>query len=136
MRAVLIEQTDSAGAVAEGYEVLAQQAHAQRIAVGLRELLGGAHRHPVAAKHLAHGRAGPDSANTFILLMSQHNFSILVPTPNVVAVFLPWKITPMGSGLRRQADARAIRPTGCGGSSRGPTPPLRPGAQPPWKSGL
>ena len=61
MRAVRAEQADLALRVAEGDQILAEQAHAKRRPVALGEFGGQQRRLPVLAQQVAHRRAGPDA---------------------------------------------------------------------------
>ena len=57
MRAVAVQHADLAGGIAEGDQVLAEDAELNGRAVGVGQLLGRAHRQPEAAEQLAHRRA-------------------------------------------------------------------------------
>ncbi|MNR52538.1 hypothetical protein D3C85_1723990 [compost metagenome] len=71
VHAQLLHHAHAALAIAKGDQVLAQQAHAQRLRIAL-DLSGGAYRMPVAAHHLTHRRAGADAAKQLIVLAVQH----------------------------------------------------------------
>src|SRR5215469_2593828 len=71
MRAVLIEQADVAGAIAECDEILTQEAHALRIATG-RELVAHQRRDPIPPHHLPHRGFRPDAAQQLVLFACQH----------------------------------------------------------------
>ena len=67
MRAILVEHAEAALGVAEHHQVLAEQAHPQRRAVGLGHLFGKARRDPVAAHDLPHRRRTLDAAQEVVL---------------------------------------------------------------------
>ena len=69
------QQSDLAPRIAEGHEILAQEAHLLRRAVGLRQLCRGQAGHPVVAEQLAHGRAAPDPAQQLVVLAREHRLS-------------------------------------------------------------
>ena len=66
MRAVFVEHAEPALGVAEHHEVLAEQAHAQRRAVGRGDFLREARRDPVAAHDLPHRRVAFDAAEEIV----------------------------------------------------------------------
>ena len=68
VRAEFVEQADAALAVAEGDEVLAEQANAGRGAVGLGDFAGEQGGDPVAAQGVSHGGARTDPGDEFVLL--------------------------------------------------------------------
>ena len=72
MRAVFVEHADAALAVAEHDEILAEQAHLDRRAVGLGHFLRQAGRDPVAAHDLAHRRVAFDAAQQVVFLRRHH----------------------------------------------------------------
>ena len=72
VRAGVLHQADRAGRRAEGDQVLAQQLDAQRRAVGRRQLVRADRRHPVLAHQVAHGRAGADATEGFVVLFTEH----------------------------------------------------------------
>ena len=72
MGAIFIEDADAALAVAENDEVLAEQPHLDRRAVGLGDFLGQARRDPVAAHDLAHRRIAFDAAQQFVFFGGHH----------------------------------------------------------------
>ena len=72
VRAVFVEHAEAALAVAEHHEILAEQAHLDRRAVGLGHLLGQAGRDPVAAHDLAHRRVALDAAQQIVFLRGHH----------------------------------------------------------------
>ncbi len=61
--------------VAEGHEVLAEQAHPFRRAVGHGQFRGGQAGHPVVAQQLAHGRAASDPAQQLVVFAREHRLS-------------------------------------------------------------
>jgi hypothetical protein len=65
MRAELVDQADAALRVAERDQLLAEDLHPHRRAVGLGHFAGEQHRHPVAAHQLAHGGAGAGAHQQF-----------------------------------------------------------------------
>src|SRR5207237_9276114 len=73
--AVLLEQPHAPVGVAEGDQRLAEQADLDRLAVRLGQLVGLQGRNPVAAEHLAEGRAGPGARQQLVLFSGQHPFS-------------------------------------------------------------
>ena len=60
MRAVRVDDADASVGVAEGDEVFAEDAHADRHAVRAGQLLDEQRGQPEAAEQLAHRRAGAD----------------------------------------------------------------------------
>src|ERR1041385_7285379 len=72
VRAVYVDEADAALAVAEGHEVLAEEADAERRAVGLRNFGGEAGRCPVAAEEVAHRCPGADLGDHRIVFFAQH----------------------------------------------------------------
>jgi len=65
MRAAVIEHADPPCAVAKGDQPLAQQHHAQRVAVG-SQFRRQAGRHPVLPHQRAHRGAGADTRQQFV----------------------------------------------------------------------
>ena len=78
VRAVFVEHADAALAVAKHHEILAQEAHLDRRAVGLGDLLRQAGRDPVAPHDLAHRRIAFDAAQQVVFLGGQHGGASLV----------------------------------------------------------
>jgi hypothetical protein len=72
VRAIFVEHPDAAAAVAEHHQILAQQAHLDRRAVGLAHLLRQAGGDPMAAHDLPHRRIAFDAAQEIVLLGGQH----------------------------------------------------------------
>src|SRR5262249_60193140 len=72
MRAELFEQTDAAFRVAERHQVLAEQLHADRRAVGLGQLPREQRRDPVTPDGVAHRRARADASDELVLFVGQH----------------------------------------------------------------
>jgi hypothetical protein len=70
VRAVFVEDAEPAFRVAEHHEVLAEQAHAQRRAVGFGDFLGQARRDPVAAHDLAHRGIAHHTAQEIVFFRS------------------------------------------------------------------
>ena len=70
--AVLGEEPDAAVRRPEHDEVLAQQAHAYGIAVGVRHLGTQHDGHPVLPHQVAHRHTGADPAQRFVVLCTQH----------------------------------------------------------------
>ncbi len=68
MRAQFVEHADAALAVAKDDEVLAEQAHPHRRAIGFGDFLGQAGRDPVAAHDLPHRRRSFDAAQQVVFL--------------------------------------------------------------------
>jgi hypothetical protein len=75
VRAGFVEHADATIAVPEYHEVLAERARLGGRAIGLADFLDKAHRRPVAAHQLAHGRVTLDAAQQLILFSSQHSNS-------------------------------------------------------------
>jgi hypothetical protein len=71
VRAGMVHQADTAAGVAEGDEVLAQQAHAVRLAVG-HHVGTAQERDPVQAHQRAHRRAGPDPHQALVVFAGKH----------------------------------------------------------------
>src|SRR5260221_746941 len=80
MGAELVDQADAPVAVAERDQLLAQQFHANRRAVALRQLRVEQRGYPVAPEQLTHRRAGAGAGEQFIHLLSQHG-ALIVPAP-------------------------------------------------------
>ena len=57
MRAELVDQPESVLGIAEADELVAEQPHAHRRAIGLGQLFGEQRRQPVAPEKIAHRRA-------------------------------------------------------------------------------
>ena len=76
--APLAHQAYAAGRVAEGNEVLTEDAQAQGIAVGMRQLMRDEDRLPVAAHQLAHRRTGPHAGQSFVVPGRKHAWLPLV----------------------------------------------------------
>ena len=72
MGAQLVEDPNPARGVAKRDQLLAEQLEAQGRAVGLGQLPGKERRHPVAAHHLAHRRAGAGPREELVLFLCQH----------------------------------------------------------------
>jgi hypothetical protein len=72
MRAVLAQQPDLAFGVAEGDEILAEQAHAQRRAIGF-DLARQERRQPEAAHQIAHRRAAAGVRQQLIFFARRHS---------------------------------------------------------------
>ena len=72
MRTFLIEQADAAGGVAEQHQVLAEQPHPQRRAVGLGDLSGKRRGNPITAHQRAHGGVGTDAREEFVFVLREH----------------------------------------------------------------
>ena len=72
VRAVLGDEPDLAPAVAEGDQVLAEQPHLLRRAVGRGQLVRGQAGHPVLAQQPAHGRATADPTEKLVVLVGEH----------------------------------------------------------------
>jgi len=72
MRAAVPHQANRPGRHAERDEIFAQQAHAQRRAVTLRQLAGQGGRHPVLAHQLAHRSSAPDPTQELVVFATQH----------------------------------------------------------------
>src|SRR5437660_8511268 len=66
------DQPDLASRIAEGHEILAEQADLPGWAVGLRQLRGGQERHPVLAEQVAHRRAAPDPTHQLVVFLREH----------------------------------------------------------------
>ncbi len=72
VRAILVEDADTAFAVAEHHKILAQQAHLHRRAVRLSRFLGQAGCNPVAAHDPAHRGVARDAAQQVVFLWRHH----------------------------------------------------------------
>ena len=72
VRAIFVEHAEAALAVAEHDEILAEQPHLDRRAVGLRHFLRQAGRNPVAAHDLAHRRVAFDAAQQIVFFGGHH----------------------------------------------------------------
>ena len=68
VRAELIQQADAALRVAEGHQVLAEQADAHRRGIGFGDLARKQRRYPVHAHRGAHRGALPGTRQQFVLL--------------------------------------------------------------------
>ncbi len=75
VRTEFVEQPDAAVAVAEGDEVLAEQADADRRAVGLGDLPRQTGGDPIPPHRIAHRGAGADAGDQFVFLRWQHSLS-------------------------------------------------------------
>ena len=73
MRARLLNEADLSVGIPERDEVLAEQSHAHRIAVGIGDLLGEQGRQPVAAEDLAHRRGALDPGEQLVILVREHS---------------------------------------------------------------
>ena len=106
VRAVLGEQAHVAVGVAEGDEVLAQQADALHGAVALRQVAGRQKRDPELADEGAHRRSGPDSRQHLIVVGRQHAFPLIrsIWFPNAVGYANSLGVVKQGrAGVRRAA---------------------------------
>ncbi len=74
VRTALGDKTDAAVGRTEGNEILAEQAHALRRAIGF-ELGRTAGRNPIFTKHVTHRRAGTDTCQKLILFPVEHDLS-------------------------------------------------------------
>ena len=70
--AVVVDEADGAGGVAEGDEVLAEQADADGVGVGAWELAGHEGRDPVLPHELAHSGAGANPGEGLVVLLREH----------------------------------------------------------------
>jgi hypothetical protein len=71
VRAGMVDQADAAIAVAKRQQLLAEQAHALRLAVGL-EVAAGEKRNPVEAHQLPHGGVGADADECLVVFVREH----------------------------------------------------------------
>src|SRR5271165_513532 len=90
MRAKLLDEPDAALAVAKTDELLAEQLHAHRRAVGLGEFARQEGRNPIPPQHIAHRRARSYSRHQLVLFARQH------------------RVAPLFSGDRSDHDNRPI----------------------------
>ena len=72
VRAALRKQAHASGRVPEDDEILAQQAHPHRVAVGFGKLLGQHDRDPITAHEVPHRRPRRDVGHQFVLFNAQH----------------------------------------------------------------
>src|SRR5439155_27258421 len=72
VRTAVLDQSDGARRDAERDEALAEQAHAQRRAVGLRQLARQRRRNPVLPHQGAHRGAGSDPTEQLVVVSTQH----------------------------------------------------------------
>ena len=72
VRAEGVEQTDVAPGVAEGDQILAQQADTERCAVLLIQFPGQQRRLPVPAQQFTHWRPRTDADQTFIVFVFEN----------------------------------------------------------------
>ena len=70
--AMLVQQTDSAFAIAEGDQIFTQQADANGLSVVLRQLAFKQSGHPIAAQNLAHRGAGAGVGEEFVVFAGKH----------------------------------------------------------------
>jgi hypothetical protein len=82
VRTVFAEHAEAPIRVAEGDQVLAEEAQANGCAVRFRQLLGEGGGNPVAAHELTHRRIALDAAQEFVFLLGQHG----VPPKGSVAL--------------------------------------------------
>ena len=80
VRAEFVDEADAAVAVAERDEVLAQQLHPDRRAVGLGDLARQAGRDPIPPHRIAHRGARSDAGDQFVFFRWQHRFGLLAGT--------------------------------------------------------
>lgn len=66
MRANVIDQSDLPIGVAEGHEIFAQEPHAQRCAIRVRQVGGLECGNPVLTEEIAHGRAGANTGQEVV----------------------------------------------------------------------
>ena len=78
VRTVFVDEADPAGAVAKGDEVLPQQPHPHRRAIGLGQFPGEQGRDPIEPHRRAHRGALSDAGQQLVLLARQHGGS---PSP-------------------------------------------------------
>ena len=72
MRTVVLDEADRAVAIAERDQVLAEQPHAQWVAVGVGQLGRKQRRHPVPTQGETHRRPGSDASDQLVILTPQH----------------------------------------------------------------
>ena len=72
MRAKFVEHADAAFAVAKHDEILAEQPHLDRRAIGFGDFLGQAGRDPVTAHDLAYRRVTFDAAQQIVFFGGHH----------------------------------------------------------------
>src|SRR5262245_43416612 len=77
VRAVLVEQPDTAARVAEGDQILAEQSDANGRTVGLGHLADEQRGYPVAAHRRAHGTAGLDTREQGVFFAGEHRAVLL-----------------------------------------------------------
>src|SRR5260370_18221027 len=91
MTTVLVKQSYLAVAIAEGDEVLAEQLHASRIAIGRRQFLRQERRKPESSQCRPHRCSRADTADQLAVFLGQHGV-LPVDCPR-----LPWKITKVNA---------------------------------------
>jgi hypothetical protein len=79
VRAERADETDGARAVAIGNEIFAEQAHANRRAVRVRQFRGERERIPIPAKRSTHRRAGIGAGDALVILAAQHTLVVSIP---------------------------------------------------------
>ncbi len=96
MRAISIQHSDRARAVAKRDEIFAEQAHAHGRAVGLGKFGGENRGQPVAAKDIAHRRALADTGQALIVLFGKHVSSFVPPDYSAAFSFaaIGWRDAP------------------------------------------
>ena len=73
VRASLVDEAHAPLAVAERDKVLAEEPNAHGPAVVVRQVGGEQAGVPVAAQHAPHRRAGPGSADEFVVFLCEHD---------------------------------------------------------------
>src|SRR4029450_2720652 len=104
VRAVGRHQSDGALRVAEGDQVLTEQAHLLGLTVGFGQLPGGKGRQPVLAQQVAHGGATPGTAQKLVVLGGKHSSASLewvISTPSIPVKGEAGLRSPPGFGVRR-----------------------------------
>ena len=72
----MVDQAEPAFAVAERDQVLAEQAHALRLAVD-GQVGGRQERDPVQPHQIAHRRAGADADEGFVVFVGKHDLRLV-----------------------------------------------------------
>src|SRR5215831_3014617 len=71
----LVQQPNAPLGIAKGYELLAQELHADWRAIRFKQFFRHQGRNPVASHRLTHGSARARSGNQFVFFMDQHAVS-------------------------------------------------------------
>ena len=89
MRALSGEQAHAPVGVAEGDQILAEEAHLLGRAIRRRQLGRRQGRHPVLPQQFAHGRAAPHSTQELVVLSREHGASLQSHTAKAIPQPVP-----------------------------------------------